>query len=123
MGDNPRMKGRSLDTLKIVVNDAPAGAVIAIEGEIGIIEVEELNRHLVRVLNRGPKIAVLDLSGVSMIGSAGMGALIAFRRDLGRVGGDARLAAIRPQVREALRRALFDRIFKIYDTVAQALAP
>jgi anti-anti-sigma regulatory factor len=61
---------------------------------------------------------VLELSGVSMIASAGMGAMIALRRDAARFGGKVRLAA--PQVREALRRALFDRIFEFHDTIDQA---
>ena len=63
---------------------------------------------------------VLELSGVPMIASAGMGAMIALRRDAARFGCKVRLAAIRPQVREALRRALFERIFEFHDTVDQA---
>ncbi len=111
-----------LDGLKITEEQTPQGIVLAIHGNVGIEEVDLLAKHFQSILDRAPALVVLDLSGVSFIASAGMGAMIALRRDVGKKGGQVRLAAIRPQVKEALRRALFDRIFQMHDSVQQALS-
>jgi anti-sigma B factor antagonist len=108
--------------LKTEIQQRPEGLVMSILGEVNIVEVDALTRQFLALLDRKPKLVVLDLSRLGFIASAGMGAMIAFRRDLGKVGGEVRLAAIKPQVREALRRALFERIFQMYETVDAALS-
>jgi anti-anti-sigma factor len=111
-----------MDAFKFDVTESAQAVVVAIGGEVGMLEVDALSRGFKGVLDRSPSLVVLDLSGVSMIASAGMGAMIALRRDIAKAGGNVRLAAIRPQVREALRRALFERIFQMFQTVEAALA-
>ena len=93
---------------------------MSLAGDVGMSELAVLTEHCRKALERSPKLIVLDLSGVTMIASAGMGAMVALRRDAGKLGCQVRLAAIRPQVKEALKRALFDRIFQMFDTVDQA---
>jgi anti-sigma B factor antagonist len=86
-----------------------------------MVEVNDLMASFRQVLEGKPAGIVLDLAGVPMIASAGMGTMIALRRDAAKINATVRLAAVRPQVREALRRALFDRIFQFYDTVEAAI--
>jgi anti-sigma B factor antagonist len=103
------------------ISEHPQGIVVKFAGDIGMIEVDALAAHFKRILERKPKLVVIDLSGVGMLASAGIGSIIALRRDLGKTGGAVRLAATRPQVRESLRRALVDRIVQMFDTVEAAL--
>jgi anti-sigma B factor antagonist len=110
-----------VNEFKVDVRDVAKGTIVALQGDIGMLEVDALTAQFLKLLERKPALVVLDLAGVSMIASAGMGAMIALRRDLGRVGGNMRLAAVTPQVKEALRRALFDRLFQFYDTVELAM--
>ena len=110
-----------MDTLETEILKKPQGLVMSIRGEIGIVQVETLTKQFLSLLEGKPTLVVLDLSDLAFIASAAMGAMIALRRDLGKVGGNVRLAAIKPQVKEALKRALFERIFQMYDTVDAAL--
>jgi serine/threonine-protein kinase RsbW len=110
-----------VDAFKVDIKEVPKGTIVALQGDIGMLEVDALTAQFLKLLELKPALVVLDLSKVAMIASAGMGAMIAFRRDIGKVGGNMRLAAVTPQVREALRRALFDRLFQFYETVELAL--
>jgi anti-sigma B factor antagonist len=94
--------------------------VLGISGDVGMLEYEAVSDTFRDVLANSPGLIVLDLAGVGMIASAGMAAMVALRRDAGKYGGKVRLAAVPPLVREALRRALFERIFEFFDTVEAA---
>ena len=95
---------------------------MSLNGDIGLLEVDALTDQFMSLIAAKPTLVVLDLAAVTMVASAGMGAMTAFLRDLGKQGGKVRLAAATPLVRESLHRALVDRIFQIYDTVDAALA-
>jgi anti-anti-sigma factor len=99
----------------------PQGMVVSAAGDVGMIELDELNKHLQSIIQQHPPLVVLDLAGITMLASAAMGALVAFRRDMGKAGSKVRLAALKPQVREAFRRAFLDKLFDIRDTVDAAL--
>jgi anti-anti-sigma factor len=108
--------------LNAQISEHPQGIVVKLSGDIGMLEIDALAARFKQILERKPKLVVLDLSGVGMLASAGIGSMIALRRDLGKTGGAVRLAAIRPQVKESLRRALVDRIVQMFDTVEAALS-
>lgn len=95
---------------------------MSLSGDIGLLEVDALTEKFMSLIQAKPALVVLDLSAVTMIASAGMGAMTAFKRDLGKQAGQVRLAAATPLIRESLHRAMVDRIFQIYDTVDAALA-
>jgi anti-sigma B factor antagonist len=111
---------RKVTNLQIDQRECNGAVVLGISGEVGMLEFEAMSAKFREVLANSPRLVVLDLSGVPMIASAGMGAMVALRRDTGKYGGKVRLAAVRPQVREALKRALFERIFEFFDTVEAA---
>jgi anti-anti-sigma factor len=96
--------------------------VVGLSGTIGMAELEQVDGQLARVADGKPRLVVLDLSKVTMIGSCVMGSLVGFRRDVARHGGTVLLAAATPMVKESLRRALLDRLFKIHDTVNAAIS-
>ena len=63
---------------------------------------------------------VVDLSGVSFLDSAGLGALIGAIRRLRQFGGEVAVASPRPLISRILRTTGFDRIVEVRETVQQA---
>ncbi len=96
--------------------------VAALKGTIGVVEVDRLDAALGAIADKKPRLVVLDLSQLSMMGSSAMGSLVGFRRDIGKAGGVCRMAGVSPVVRESFKRALLDKLFKLYDTVDAAAA-
>jgi anti-sigma B factor antagonist len=67
-----------------------------------------------------PSYLVLDLSGVTFVDSAGLGALIGSIRRTRELGGQVAVACTRPNLVRLLRSVGFDRIVIIAETVAEA---
>ncbi|HET9078567.1 MAG TPA: STAS domain-containing protein [Acidimicrobiales bacterium] len=64
---------------------------------------------------------VVDLSGVSFLDSAGLGALIGGIRRLRQLGGEVAVAAPRPLIARVLNTTGFDRIVEVSETVERAV--
>ena len=107
--------------LQFIVREDPRGLVASITGEAGIPQTGGLERQITSFIARQPNRLVLDLKGLTFIGSLGMGSLVTLRRSIVRRNGDVLIAAARPQVIEAFRRAGLHRAFQMFDTVEEAL--
>lgn len=105
----------------IAVTEAGSTVIVALKGTIGMVEVDLIDAQLGRIADKKPPLVVLDLSGLSMIGSSAMGSLVGFRKDITKAGGVVRMAAVPPIVRESFKRALLDKLFKTFDTVQGAI--
>ncbi|MDB5327384.1 MAG: anti-anti-sigma factor [Phycisphaerales bacterium] len=103
------------------ITESCSTTIVALKGTIGIVEVDLLDAQLGSIADKKPALVVLDLAGLSMIGSSAMGSLIGFRRDVAKSGGVVRMAAVSPIVRESFKRSLLDKLFKIFDTVQAAI--
>lgn len=68
---------------------------------------------------QGP--VVLDLSAVTFLDSSGLGALVSVMKILGQKD-RLRLAGLQPVVEKVLRLTRMDKVFAIYDSVADALS-
>jgi len=108
--------------LKIKVEEQPSGPILRIKGDPGVGTGRTLDIELTRLRARRPKLVVLDLSELVMISSLVMGPLIAAQRNIVRMGGHFRLAAVQPKVMDCFRRAGLDSVFKIFGDVTSALA-
>jgi len=107
--------------LKIDAEQTPNGFLVRLDGDADGEQVDELDRQLRLISNVKPKLLVLDLSRLNFISSAGMGLLVRIHQTLKADGsGKLVLAAPRPLVREALRRAALQKVFEIVDSVDQA---
>jgi anti-sigma B factor antagonist len=69
-----------------------------------------------------PTCLVIDLSGVSFVDSAGLGALIGSIRRTRELGGQVAVACSRPNLVRLLHSVGFDRIVAIAETVDEAFA-
>lgn len=68
------------------------------------------------------RFVIVDLAALKSISRAALQTLVAFRRSLCWRGGEVWLAGLQPDVWLALRRANYDKLFSIRDSVAQVFA-
>jgi len=107
--------------LQIDAEQTANGFVVHVAGDADGEQVDELDRQLRLISNLKPKLLVLDVANMNFISSAGMGLLVRIHQTLKTdAGGKLVLAAPRPLVREALRRAALQKLFEIVDSVDQA---
>ena len=69
----------------------------------------------------GARHVLLDLGGVTFLSSSGLRALLLVRKELLAQGGELRLCAPRPQVREVFTLTGFTQVFAIHQTREEAL--
>jgi anti-anti-sigma factor len=87
------------------VQRCPHFLCVAIGGEASFDQAEVLSAQLLRVPLDGYSLVVLDLAGLTFLSSLAMGALVAYRRGLGRRGVEVRLANVQARVWLALKSA------------------
>jgi anti-sigma B factor antagonist len=65
---------------------------------------------------------ILDFSETTMINSSGLGSLISALVTVRNKGGDLRLAGLAKTVDDVIKRVNLDKIFKVFETVEQAVS-
>ena len=88
---------------------------MAIRGEASFDQAEVISAQLLRVPLEGASLVVLDLAGLTSISSLAMGALVEYRRGLGRRGVEVRLTSVPAQVWLALELAGLGKLFELID--------
>ncbi|WP_051261128.1 STAS domain-containing protein [Desulfovibrio inopinatus] len=87
---------------------------------IDISNIDAVKSRFVDFINEGHNKFALNLSNVTFLDSAGLGALISTLRSLKGKGGIA-LFGVNTNIRSVLKMTHMDRIFPIYNTVDDAL--
>jgi anti-sigma B factor antagonist len=77
--------------------------VVEIGGEIDVLSAPDLREELLHLIRRNGRQLALDLSGVTFIDCAGVGALVATRRRAQLEGGWLRIVRASPPVRRIIR--------------------
>jgi len=108
-----------MSELQITAEQTPSGFIVRLNGDADGEQVDELDRQLRLIANLNPKLLVLDLTRLNFLSSVGMGLLVRIQNQLKENGGRLALAAARPLVREALRRASLQKVFQITETVEE----
>jgi anti-anti-sigma factor len=113
--------------LTVTVTGAHGGTLVAeIAGEIDLRTAEELRDRLIglgqELTAAGPGRLVLDFAGVGFCDATGLGTLVGAHNRLHARGGEISLARVRPPQRRLFRITGLDRIFPLYDTVAEAVS-
>ena len=96
--------------------------VFDLRGYIDAHTVIEFEKAVHQSIEGGTSRLVLDVSGLSYISSAGIGAMMGLARKLGQQGGDLVLLSPTPKVFAILDGLGFTKIFKIAADEAEALA-
>lgn len=111
-----------MSDLTIETESDPRGCIVRLGGELSMHAVQSLNTALNPVIACHHQTVVIDMAGVGVIGSLGMGALVAFKRAVERNGGKVYVACARKMVCDAISRARLDDVLNVRPTVDAAFA-
>jgi len=111
----------TMDELRCEVYEEAGGMVLRLDGQFAYAAMEEFEKHVLRLLDRRPKLLVVDLSGVRFISSAGIGALLKLHRRMLPVGCQVKLAAAHPETDRILRMTNIQSVVPMVATVSEAL--
>lgn len=82
---------------------------------------EQIEELVERMLAKGKKIIVFDLSGITKIDSTGIGRFISSYNKIRSVGGEMRMAGATDHLSKVFRITRLDSVFPFYASVADAL--
>jgi anti-sigma B factor antagonist len=99
----------------------PSVSVLTLKGTIETTNATGLEETLARLVDERCFRIVVDLGGVTYISSAGWGIFISEIKRIRRNGGDIKLAAMAPEVREVFDLLEFGNILKPFERSADAL--
>jgi anti-anti-sigma factor len=101
------------------VERGPHFLLVAIGGAASFDQAEVISAQLLRVPLDGYSLVVLDLAGLTFLSCLAMGALVEYRRGLGRRGVEVRLANVQAPVWLALESAGLGQWFEPMDLEPQ----
>jgi anti-sigma B factor antagonist len=95
--------------------------VLAVRGSLDAKTAAELKPEVVKVGDSGTKKVVVDLTGLTLIDSSGVGVLISLFKRLRAIGGQVCFAGVQAQPKEVFRLLRLDRSLDLCTTVDEAL--
>ncbi len=96
--------------------------VVKMEGSmLGGPEASELNNALHKLLDAKKKNIVIDLGGVSLMNSSGLGMLIAAVTTMRNAGGDLKIAAATEKVAQVFKITKVSNVIELHDLVKSAV--
>ena len=96
-------------------------AVATLPAEIDVVNGDQVREDLLTVLNRGPAMLIVDMTGTTFCDSAGVNALVRAYKRAGACGARMRLVVGAPTVRRVLAVTGVDRLIGTCPSVAAAL--
>jgi anti-anti-sigma factor len=99
--------------MNIVVTRENQAVLIVLQGEIDEVGAEELKRRFRDVALSAPQRVSVDFAGVTHIGSAGIGKLLVFYKDLALHGTSMSLTRVPAPIFHLFREMKLDSIFSI----------
>lgn len=114
--------GEAEDQISLEVRPQGTGrVVVAVGGEVDILTSPQLRAAVLDQIDAGAALVVLDLDGISFLGTSGLAVLIEAREAAQEKGVDLRLACSERRVLRPLTIAGLSPLFSIHETVADAL--
>ncbi len=117
-----RRRETAAPSIKVVVRGYGEVTVFDIGGRLTLGEpVAQLSQEVRPMIDAGRKKIVLNLTRLTYVDSAGMGALVGLLKATREVGGQLKLSGLPPKVRVLLETADLNRVFEIHPDEASAL--
>ena len=113
--------GHGSKPIDIQADQTPRGLIVRIAGELGVEQIDELDRQLHLLVVLKPKLAVLDLTQVPFVSSMAIGSLVRFRNQIGEAGGRVALAGMQKPVADSFKYTGLEKIFALHKSVAEAV--
>lgn len=96
--------------------------VIRVDAALDVRAAAAIKSDFTRMISDGRALAVIDLTNVAMIDSAGLGSLVCALRAVREIGGSIRLVATGGTVLQMLEKTALTRVFKVHPSVGSAIA-
>jgi anti-sigma B factor antagonist len=96
-----KQEGAPMFSAELSSRECDGQALVALRGELDVLEAASVAAALVAVVARAPEI-IVDLAGLEFIDSSGAAALVLARKEARRAGGDLLLVAPQEQVLQFL---------------------
>lgn len=94
--------------------------LIKLSGALNARTAENAKQIFRDLADKGATKVIVDLSGVPFIDSSGLAALVSGLKTFGGDADNLRLAAAQSQAKLLFELTMFDRVFKIFESVADA---
>ena len=107
--------------LSVTQHGADDVPVVGVSGEVDVYAAPALREGLTELLKDGRSV-VVDLTEVGFLDSTGLGALVAARTTAAEQGASLPLVCTHQRILKLFTITGLDGVFKIYDSVAAALA-
>ena len=95
--------------------------MLTLGGHISTMEAQVVSETLERLVAERIQRIVVDMSGVDLITSDGLGALIRARKSSNEMGGTVVLCGLHGNILDVFRMTRLDKIFLLYDSVDSAV--
>lgn len=96
--------------------------IIRVEATLDSNAAEHIRSNFKRMISDGRALAVIDLSNVASVDSAGLGSLVCALRAVREIGGSVRLVSSGGRMLQMLEKTALTRVFKVHTSVSAALA-
>lgn len=106
------------------VRYSPTQAIITLESQVlGGVQASEFSTQIQTLAEDNVSLVVVDMSGVQVMNSSGLGMLVAAQSAMRRFsGGVVVFANVPDKVKALLKMTHLDKVFSIYDSIDGALA-
>ena len=96
--------------------------VLSLKGNLDAITVPELKPEIDNIVSERKTAVVVDLSGLTLIDSSGVGAIVSLFKRVRALSGDVKVAGVTAQPKKIFRLLRLDRAFDIHPTIEEAVA-
>ena len=96
--------------------------VLSLKGNLDAITVPELKPEIDNIVSERKTAVVVDPSGLTLIDSSGVGAIVSLFKRVRALSGDVKVAGVTAQPKEIFRLLRLDRAFDIHPTIEEAVA-
>lgn len=109
--------------LRLDVSERDGWSVLAVGGEVDVATAPRLRERLVAMVGAGAHRLIVDLADVEFIDSTGLGVLIGARKRVSPHDGEVRIVCNESRIVRVFEITGLDRVFAMYDSVDDAVAP
>jgi len=108
--------------MKLKIQEKYNSVVLELSGKLmGGPFMQEMNETLHKLIDEGKKNIVVDMSGVSLVTSSGIGIMISSYTTMKNVGGSIKFCQFSDKVHGVLSITKLDSVFDYFETVDEAL--
>jgi len=116
------VNGKAGEAVKVTTTESGGIPVLKLDGDFDSFETDDVRRGFAEILSEKTPSVVVDLADMTFANSTTIASFISAQRDAKAIGGNIILASPRDFIRKTLVTLGLHNVFKIADSVDDALA-